>query len=1056
MNAPKNKLFEFLFVSPIFSSLVVVCAVVGGAMAYVSMPKESAPDLQIPNASVTTVWPGASPESVEKEITLPLERKIKSLKALKSFSSGSLSSTSIISVEFEADAPFEESMQRLRSKVDEAASLFPKEVEDPKIKEVSVSDKPIATLMLYGAIDDVVLAGVADKLRTRLERISGLREAQIDGEQEEIVQIRLIPERLQSLGISPVLIQERLRATNLDVPWGEFENPQFPLNLKFRGRFTTLEQLKSLPITELHGGRVVRLEELAEIVRDLEPAVSRTALSWQGQVFESGVALSLYKSPGRDTVALLETVKAEVQAFSRSSAWPHSLQYQYLSDESDLIWERLSEVFNNGWQAMLAVFVILLLILTWREALVAGLAIPVTVLASLGVLAIMGNTLNELVLVGMVMALGLLADDFILVMEGMHDFLARPKAQLGQAQWNTLRAYAVPSLSGSLTTIAVFIPLMMMGGTNGKFIRMIPVTLAVTLIASYLVSVFVALPLSRHVLRPIASGQAKSGGLTQRLSGSLRDWLLHYAVRNRWCAGLWALAAVAVFVLSLAGVIQLPTELYPKSDGRNLGISVELAPGTTLEESGRLAASLGEVLRAQDFLVSVTRYVGQKSPFTMSSAADRLAPSQASHLIGFSALFIERRHRGQDAWTYVEELREQLEAVLRGAPGAQLAITPETGGAQAGDPIQIEIRGEDLHVLRELSLQVQEALAQTAGATDIRDSLGTWEMEMSFKADRQALGFYDISDSELAQQVRLAISATPMGSFKQPGTQEDLEIQMGYAWPSRGREFGGPVSWEELSMISAFNPQRRKVPLFGVTQLKIEQAPQVIGHSDGHRTVTVMAKTAGQTASQVEKGVRPRLLALQQNWPADYLLSFSGESEASAESNASIVQGLVVAVLLVFVLLALVFGSYKQPLIIMFSVPLALIGTFGGFFLTGMSFSFTAMIGVISLIGIVVNNAIVMIVTMNRLRDDGCPLPVAAARGAADRLRPILSTTMTTLVGLGLLAWTSAMWRPMCLAIIFGLISSTLVSLVVVPCLFLLLPPGEREKDSVQQEQPVR
>ncbi len=1040
-----SALARFFFVRPIFGILLTFLLGVSGLMAYGSIVKEATPDLAMPQATVQTEWPGADPETIEKLVTGEIEKQLKSIKGLKRLRSASFNSLSVIAVEFTAESNLTEAMQALRDKVRDAEPHLPREAKKPRIEQVSVDDTPIATVALYGNVDMALLGQAAWTLKERLERIPGVKRVELGGRRKEVVLIRLDPARLVSLGISPTRVREKIQAAHLDMPWDRLESDQAGATLTLYGRFRDVRDLENLPVSRLASGRVVRLGEIASVRRDLEREKTRVAFSRLGAPFEPSIDLSIIKIPGVDTVLAIQRAGDVLEEAMHTTAIPHGVSYSFTSDQSEYIWERLSEVFTNGWQAMLCVFLVLLVMLSWREALVAGLSIPLTFLGALAVLNFMGYSLNELVIIGMVIALGLLVDVFILMMEGMHEGIYVQRLSFAQAALRTVKTYAMPAFAGQATTILAMAPLFGIGGIDGAFIRIIPVTAICCLVISLLVALFVDVPLSRAVFPDVREGYKKSrmDVLTERLSTTLSAWSLRTTLRSRPVALAWTGAATGLFVVSVLAFSLLPSLLYPKADGRNLGIAVELAPGTTLDTSHQVARELGDILRSKPYLESVVRFTGQKSPLSRNSLGEMLLPFEDANFIGFSCIFKSLEQREHLAFEYLPALRTELEQALRNTPGATLILTPQTGGSTTEDPIQVEITGSDMDHLRRIAMQVTDALRAVPGATDVRDNLGPPRLDIKLLPNREALDFFEIDQRELAAQVRFAMTDEEIGKFPMPGTEEDLEMRMGLAWPSRRGNSGGPTSLEELLMIRPFRPNGETVAALAVMTPVIGEAPQSITHKDARRVVTIMARTEHRTVNEILADLHPTLEALRQDWPAGYDFHFAGEAEAAAETYASAGRMLAMAVFLVFALLAIQFVSLLQPLIIMITLPFGLIGTLGGFFLAWIPFSFPAMVGLISLVGIVVNNAIVMVETMNHHRADGMSVREAAARGAADRLRPIVGTTLTTVVGLIPLALSNPMWMPLCNAIIFGLLTSTVISQLVVPCLYLLLTREE-------------
>lgn len=1043
----RSRLFGFFFLRTTFGMLLTVLLVVAGALAYFSMVKESSPDLAIPQALITVEWPGTDPQTIELEVTNKMEKELKSLKGLKKISSASFDSFCMIAVEFTAAADLIDAMQRLRAKVNAAEAELPKEIEKPKVKQVSVDDTPILTVAIYGDLDDALLGRAADALKNRLEKVSGVNEVKLSGRREEVIRIRLIPPRMEGLGLSPTAVRDAIRQANLDMPWDKLESEAIGSTFRLFGRFRDLAAIQKLPVARLAQGRVVRLEEIAEIRRDLERVTNRAALSSGGSPFKPCIDISITKSPGADTLAIIEKLKAVFEEARAGPDWPYGMQSRIISDQSIEIWNNLDDVFSNGWQAMLFVFLVLFVMLSWREATVAGLAIPLTFLGALGVIWLLGHTLNQMIIVGMVLALGLLVDVFILMMEGMHDGMFVMGLSFPKAAARTVKTYAAPAFVGQLTTVLAMAPLMAISGVDGKFIRLIPITVIVCLIVSFIVAFLVCVPLSRLLLASLSGAEHKTAidRLTERVSGSLREWSLTATLRNRLTAFACVVVAVVVFFISLMGFGLLPVEMYARADGRNLGITVELPPSTTLDRSQSCADALGALLSKKEYFESVVSFTGKKSPMAVANLTESLLPESDAYIVGFSCKFIPRDQREGLAYTYLPALRRDLEKALREFPGGRMTFFPETGGTGGGDPVQVDLFGDDIGQLREISASVQAHLRKISGATDIRDTLGPVRADFKVIPKREALDFFGITLDELATQVRFAMADDQIGKFPLGGTEEDLEIRLGTAWPSRSGSAGGPTNISELASIRVFPAKGRSQLLFSMVDAEMTAAPLAITRKGGERCVTVMCKTQDRTAGEIFAELEGVLAEEEDRWPAGYTYRFAGEAESSAEAFGSALKMLLVAVFLVFAVLAIQFDSFRQPFVIMLSVPLALLGTCGGFFLAGIPFSFNAMIGVIALVGIAVNDAIVMIETMNLHRDGGMRVREAAARGAADRLRPILSTTITTLVGLTPLAMSDPSWMPLCMAIIFGLLAATVISLLVIPCLYMLLTPEERQ-----------
>lgn len=1047
---PTSPLMRFIYLEPTFSALLVAACLIAGWFALTGMAREENPDLAIPQAIITVEWPGAFPGQIETQLLDPLEEALRGMPDVATLLGSAHDSFALVSVRFDARANIDSAMQLLRSRVDQATADFPRGARKPHIEQIAVNDTPVLTYVLSGSTDDRLLANTGQRLSRDLETVADVRKVQLFGHRPERLHVRLDPVAMRSLGLSAVAIRERIRDANLDISWGELEEGSGSYPLSFDSRFATPQALADLVIADLGDGRVIRLAEVADVYVGLEQDMGSSQVSNRGGAFTNAVTLSVLKRPGADTIKVINAVQREVRHLQSQPDWPRGLQLHVTSDESLAINSALHGVGINLLQGMAAVFIVLLLLLTWREAMVAALGIPVTILAALGMLYATGHTLNTLVVIGIVIALGLLVDMFILVMEGLHERLFIHHMAFAPAVIDTARAFFLPALAGQLTTILAMVPLLMIGGVDGKFIRLIPIAAITCLCASFLLAFLAALPLSRYALqcRGQPPGTTVADRMTLQASGWLTRFLIAGPLASRRRSVTVVGAAVMLFVMALVVAADLPYQDYPKEDGRNLGITLALDTEATLADARRIAAKAGRALTPAPYLDSVITHVGEKSPFALKTLDDLLAPLSGYHLVGISARFVSKSAREALAYTYLPDIRRTLQDALADEPGVRITLHPDLGGATAQEPLQIQLLSDDLHQLRQSANEVMDVLKTTAGVTDVRDTLGEFRSELSFSTDRESLAFYGLTETDLAEQVRIALSGDKIGTFKQPGVAKDLDIMLGVNWPSRQGELGAPTSFAEIESMSLASRDGVNVPLMGVVDMSIAERPVAISHQDGQRAMTVKARLDnGVTVTDVAGTVVARLREVASEWPAGTHWQWRGASTNSTEASQKNSRAFVIAVLLVFAILALLFRSFVQPLIILTTIPLAMTGTFLGFALFDIALSFPALVGIIALIGIVVNDAIVMVDTMNGHLAQGKAIRQAAAHGAADRLRPVVTTTVTTLAGLIPLALSAPMWFPLCMAIIFGEVLSTLFAIVVIPALFVLTTGRMRSGD---------
>ena len=416
-----SAIFDFFFVRPVPTIIWILFLGVFGVVGYKFMIKESLPDLAIPEFYVETTWEGATPSMVEKGVTQKIEKELRSMQGVQKLYSTSRYGVSSVAVTFRAECNQSESMQLLQRHVEMAHAHLPKGAERSKVEFSSVNDLPVVSIALSGNVDRNELETLAETLKLRLLRLPGIRRVNLVGVRQSVVQVQLFPQRLKAYGLPATLVRQCIMSHGSDAPWGRFEHAGMHFSMKMEGAYDDLEALRQLVIARLPGNRLVRLQDLAVVRKGHLREKTRASLSVKGEEFVPVVALEVLKSSDSDTIILVQAIKDSLKTISASSAWPHGVAWQFIGNQADAIQTELNRGFNNGWQAMLAVFLVLFVFLSWREALVAAISIPLTLFGAIAVLWTLGYTFNMLVIVGMILALGLLVDDFILIMEGMHE-----------------------------------------------------------------------------------------------------------------------------------------------------------------------------------------------------------------------------------------------------------------------------------------------------------------------------------------------------------------------------------------------------------------------------------------------------------------------------------------------------------------------------------------------------------------------------------------------------------------------------------------------------------
>ncbi len=1039
-----------ILIDPTLSIVLLLVLMIFGYLAYSSMIKEALPDLKIPMASIETNWHGAAPGIMEKEVTCKIEQELTDLDNLKRYSSGSIFSNSNILVEFEADAPLEEAMNQLRSKVEKAQSKIPKESKKPTVTQASVRNSPIATFMLYGNVTAERLNKAADDVRKKLLAIPGITKVQLYGETKTYARVQLLPNMMRLYSISPINVAKVISTHHSDAPLGVYEGKEQPLNLKSRNAIYSIDQLANLPLKKISTNKIIRLNDIAIINTAKRRKDTETSYSRNGQPYTSGIAISIIKGDGKDTTKLVNQAFKVLHYTKEHSNWNNDINYSAVSNDAQIIEEELNKTINSGWQSILVVFLTLFFLLTWREATVAALSIPITFLGSVVMLWALGYTFNVMMIIGMILALGLLVDDFILVMEGMHDGIFIKKLSFAESAVLCIKNFAIPSLSGTTTTILTFLPLAAIGGLDGKFLRSIPVTAAICLFISYVVSILLSVPLSQFLLkkRKNTTKETYIDKVTHKIEKKLSSWLSTEVVYSKSKLKKWLLIGLGVVILGLGFGSILPTTLYPLADGRNMGITLELPIDYKLEDTKKVAKRIAEILRKKPYLSSILQVVGERDFVYEGSVEDRLSISTSTNYIGYTVLYKEKKDREKLAYEYSPELREEINEVLKDTPGYNIIITTDTGASNNEAPLQINLSGTDNSMLQEISEQIQLKLQEIQNLYNIRDTIGQTVTEATIIPNQEMLTYYDLTPDELNEQLLFYLGDYKITKLRSDNINDNIEIRIDTHWPSKDGKQGGPENWREWQSIQIMNKAGKWIPLCLLASMQLTQSPRTISHKNGQRNITIMGTSMALTFAEIFDKVDPILKELSKDWPEGYEYKWSGEIELATETYGNSTKAFIIAVIAVYAVLVLQFKSFIQPVIILSTVIFGITGVCYGFMIMAYPLSFPALIGMIALAGINVNDGIVLIDTMNKFYRSGISSRKAASLGAAERFRPIVSTTLTTLFGLIPLAIADEAWRPLCSAIIFGEFLSTIAAIIITPALFTVLTKSSTQDSS--------
>jgi HAE1 family hydrophobic/amphiphilic exporter-1 len=1010
-----------------FTFIVIAALVLAGAYAIISLPKESEPEVDIPIAVVTTVFPGASPLDVEELVTDVLEDEISAISGIDSMDSVSRSGVSSITVEFGVNTVKEEVIKDLEDAVDAASRDLPAESEDPTITEISLSDAPFLQVSLGGNYSIPELTTFATQIEAATEGVSGVSNVTVLGGQDPEIQVIVNKAVLDGYGIGIGQVTRAIGSANSDIPVGSIETGGENFNIRLAGRLTSVDDIATVPVGSIDG-TVIRVSDIASIQSGYTIQNSASRLSTDNITSEPAVTVLFYKSTGGDITRIAREVKERMNDIVTNEL-PSGVSTYVIVDSSELIEADLSSLTENGIATVIIVFLLLLAFLGFREALMASLAIPLSFLMAFVALLFLGLSINFMTLFALILALGILVDSAIVINQAMHartatgeDPFVAAKAVIAEFQW--------PLIAGTMTTVFAFVPMLLTSGIIGEYIKSIPITVSVVLIASLFVALAISTTLSAVFAQKLTSKKelSRTQQYFRNLVHSLQErydrvmrLLISSPIARKKLTRTIIVALLISFSLPVVGLLKI--NMFPTSNEPTFAIDVELPVGTPLEQTTELMMNIESELQKDPFITSYVVTVGQ------SSSAGSVGGSANEHT-GYITVDLVEKNRPTSV-EFVETYQARLDTLF---PNATIDVSQGNFGPPSEAPVVVTIEGTDLDELDRLALEFETVLSGISGTRNIKSTVVETNGEFVIYVNRAAAQRFGLSTTDVALALRNAINGSDATSINAAGTDVDVVVRFGLSDAAVRDNVFDQTSLETIRSLTLATPAG-DIPVASIADIRFENSRLSIQRSEGVRIAKVTSFTeSGTTASTVFAEVQLALNTMQ--LPDGYNVKLGGENEDIAQSFTDMFMAMILAVFLIAALMVLQFNSFKQMAIIILSIPLALIGVFPGLAVFGLPLSFPGIIGIVALVGIVVNNAIILIDTININIATGQPKVEAIVAAGKSRLEPILLTTITTVFGLLPLAITEEVWRSLGFAIIFGLTFSTLLTLVVIPTLY--------------------
>jgi multidrug efflux pump subunit AcrB len=1027
----KRNFWTFFLENWQFSYVIIIATLIMGIGAAITLPKESDPDVEIPIVVVTTAFPGASAEDVEEFVTDPIEDKLLSIEDVDDITSTSSQGVSSIVVNFDVDTDVDEAFDRVNERVDLAKVDLAENAEDPFIQKVSFDDVPILVVSLAGPFSVPELNTYAEEVAEELERVGGVSEVQVTGGQDREVVVNVDKAALDKFQLSLSQVTSAIQAANSTVPIGTVKASGENFAIRLDGGLDDAREIETLPITSIAGAPVL-VRDVAEVIDTFSDKSSISRLSVDGQETEASVSLSVFKISGGNVITTVDEVWEQIESLKESQL-PKEVVFVSVEDNAEVIREDLADLTVNGSQTVLIVFLLLMLFLGWREAMLAGIGIPLTFLITFGVLQPLGYSLNFLTLFSLILSLGIIVDAAIVMTEGIHQ--QREKGlPAKEAAAQAIHEFSVPLIAGTLTTIFAFLPMMMTSGIIGKYIESIPVTVTIVLLASLFVALAIIPTIaSRWLKKPQV--QKASSRLKRRVAAGV-EWvketyarvldvfLMSKKKRRRL---MWGLVGLFFMALSLPVIGVVKVEMFTDEDMTSIYFNIDEPYGTPLEITDASLGELEELLmndeRIESFLIQVGS--GSESESNTATITANLADKRSET-------------SGEIVAEYTQTLNE-LGLI-------QVTVNQLSSGPGDPSPVEVRVTGPDLTGVQDLSAEVRAFLETLPTTQNVDDSIEDTNGEFVLTIDRAKASAYGTSTSEIARTLRNAVYGSTATTLQ--SGQDDVDVVVKYDLDPINDDPNEEISLSAIEGIT-LTTRTGEIPLSSLVTVGFAGSQASIDHLDGDRVVYVTSDTTQDTPASV---VFASLAEELRGWDLEpgYDIILGGEQEDIQRSFTDMLIAMAVGLVLIAALLIWQFGSFKQPFYVLVTVPLALIGVLPGLGLVGQPLSFPGLIGIVALTGIVVNNAIILIDRININRENGMVKREAVRDAAQSRLQPILLTTLTTVTGLMPLAISSATWGPLGYSIIFGLSFSTVLTLLVVPLLYLRF---EKADDNLETQQ---
>nr|WP_300091594.1 efflux RND transporter permease subunit [Sedimentibacter sp.] len=1002
-------LAKFSVKKPVTITMMILIVIVLGAISLSKLSIDLLPNIELPIAVVQTTYSGAGPEEVENLITVPMEQAVGTIENIDTITSYSNEGSSLLLMQFNFGTDMDEATLQMREKIDMIKGFLPDGTTSPIVMKIDLDSMPIVQLAISSKGSLQTTQKLAeDVIQPRLERIEGTASADVSGGLEREVEIMLKEEMTKGYNLSQTYISGILQSENLNLSGGTVIKGSNELTVRTVGEFKDIEEIRNLNIPLPKGG-TVRLSDIADVNFVNKDQSTVTKLNGQDVV-----QISVMKQSDGNTVSVAKDVVKELEKIQKE--YP-DLKIETVFNQADYINQSIDNLKSTAITgAILAVVILLIFLRSFKTTLVIALSIPISIITTFVLLYFAGITLNMMTIGGLALGVGMLVDNSIVVLENIYRHRSLGMDRITASVEGT-NEVSMAVTASTLTTVAVFIPIVFTGGLAATIFKDFALTIVMALMSSLLVALTLVPMMSSKLVsvRNLESEeeQEKKHGKIVTTYKRVLSWSLRHRITT-------VLAAIGIFAASIAMVASVGAEFFPATDEGQISINVSLPDGA-------------EVSQVDDTLKEVNELIKEipevKTVFTSAGSGGVMSLSSNSNSGSIMVMLTDLADRDRS----VKEVSDEIRTLLKDVPGAEISVTETSTMSMnmSGGAISISIKGDDLDTLKSIGEDFKDIIENVDGTREVESSYEDGIPQVQIIADRGIASQYGLTTAQIGSQVGSTLAGSTVTKFKVDGDELDVVL--------KGDNMYGQ-SMSLLEMLPITTPSGGTIPLSEVADVQTAKGPVRITRENQTRTLTVTGGVAGRDVQSVSNDITKALADYEM--PNGYSYTFGGETEQIQETFADLFMVMIVAVVLVYMIIAAQFESLIQPLSIMFSVPLALSGGFIGLFVTGLPLNVIGLIGLIILVGIVVNNAIVLIDYVNNRRRNGEDRTSAIMKAGPIRIRPIMMTALTTILGLVPMALGigegAELTQSMGVVVIGGLSLSTVLTLVLVPVMYTI------------------